>query len=102
MRSAKRPLLAFAAVIAPVFSAAQPAFAQDGAAIYKTKCAGCHGAEGQGKIGPAVKGSSLTADQIAGLLVKGDESRKPPHKKALNGVSADDARAVASFVKALN
>ncbi len=82
-------------------SLAVPAFAQDGAATYKTKCAACHGPEGQGKVGPALKGSSLTADQITDLLTKGNDAKKPPHKKAVSGVSADDAKAVAAFVKTL-
>ncbi len=78
-----------------------PAFAQDGAATFKTKCSACHGAEGQGKIGPALKGTSLSADDIANLLTKGDDAKKPPHKKAMNGVSDADAKAVAEFVKTL-
>ena len=78
-----------------------PAFAQDGAASYKAKCAGCHGADGQGKVGPALKGTSLTADQITDILTKGNDARKPPHKKPVSGVSADDAKAVADYVKAL-
>jgi mono/diheme cytochrome c family protein len=77
------------------------AFAQDGAAIYKSKCAGCHGADGQGKVGPALKGTSLSADQIADLLTKGNDAKKMPHKKGLSGLSADDAKAVAEFVKSM-
>lgn len=76
-------------------------FAADGGATYKMKCSGCHGAEGQGKIGPALKGTSLSADQIVALLTTGDEAKKPPHKKPLNGLSADDAKAVADHVKSL-
>ena len=49
-------------------SVALPAFAADGAATYKAKCAACHGPEGQGRVGPAVKGTSLSADQINDLL----------------------------------
>src|SRR4051812_22462261 len=45
--------------------------AEDGAAIYKSKCAACHGADGAGKVGPAVKGSALTEAQMADLLTKG-------------------------------
>jgi mono/diheme cytochrome c family protein len=82
-------------------SVALPAFAQDGAATYKTKCAGCHGAEGQGKVGPALKGTSLTEDQIADLLTKGNDAKKAPHKKGLSSLTADDAKAVATFVKSL-
>jgi mono/diheme cytochrome c family protein len=82
-------------------SIALPAFAADGAATYKAKCAACHGPEGQGKVGPAVKGTSLSADQIADLLTKGEDAKKAPHKKAVAGVSADDAKAVADFIKTL-
>ncbi|HEV2397748.1 MAG TPA: c-type cytochrome [Candidatus Sulfotelmatobacter sp.] len=82
-------------------SLAMPAFAADGAATYKAKCAACHGPEGQGKVGPAVKGTSLSADQITDLLVKGADAKKAPHKKAIAGLSADDAKAVAECVKSL-
>jgi mono/diheme cytochrome c family protein len=88
-------------VIAMAASVALPAFAQDGAATYKTKCAGCHGPEGQGKVGPALKGTALTDDQIADLLTKGNDAKKAPHKKAISTLSADDAKAVATFVKTL-
>lgn len=80
---------------------ALPALGQDGGATYKAKCAACHGADGQGKVGPALKGTSLTSDQIVDLLTKGNDAKKAPHKKALSGLSADDAKAVADFVKGL-
>ncbi len=99
MRSTKCLILAIALSLFPVVT--QPVLAQDGAATYKAKCAACHGTEGQGKIAPALKGSSLSVDQIADLLTKGDDGKKPPHKKAMSGLSADDAKAVAAFVKTL-
>jgi mono/diheme cytochrome c family protein len=73
----------------------------DGAATYKAKCAGCHGAEGQGKVGPALKGTSKSADEIATFLTTGDDSKKAPHKKPVGGLTADDAKAVAEYVKSL-
>lgn len=82
-------------------SVALPAFPADGAATYQAKCAACHGPEGQGKVGPAVKGTSLSADQINDLLTKGNDAKKAPHKKAVAGVSADDAKAVADYLKNL-
>jgi mono/diheme cytochrome c family protein len=99
MRSNKTLILLL--VIALSVSLALPAFAQDGAATFKAKCAGCHGAEGQGKVGPALKGTSLTDAQITDVLTKGDDTKKAPHKKAVSGLSADDAKAVAMFVKSL-
>ncbi|HTW59144.1 MAG TPA: cytochrome c [Terriglobales bacterium] len=94
-------LLILLLIVTLSISLALPAFAQDGGATYKAKCAMCHGPEGQGKIGPALKGTSLSADQIVDLLTKGNDAKKAPHKKALNGLSADDAKAVAEYVKTL-
>ena len=94
-------LLVILLVVAVSASLALPAFAADGAATYKAKCAACHGPEGQGKIGPALKGTAVTADQIVDMLTKGNDAKKVPHKKAIAGLSADDAKAVADFVKSL-
>jgi len=76
-------------------------YAADGAAIFKTKCAACHGPEGQGKVGPALKGTSKSADEIEKFLTTGDEAKKMPHKKPISGLSPEDAKAVAEFVKSL-
>ena len=75
--------------------------AEDGAAIYKAKCAMCHGPDGAGKSGPALKGTALTADQIAAVLTKGAEGKKAPHGKPVAGLTADQATAVATYVKTL-
>jgi mono/diheme cytochrome c family protein len=75
--------------------------AEDGAAIYKTKCAACHGADGADKVGPALKGTKMTDAQVADLLTKGAEGKKVPHGKAVAGVTAEQATAVAGFVKSL-
>ena len=88
-------------VVALFASLSLPALAQDGGATFKAKCAACHGADGSGKIGPALKGTGLTADQILELLTKGNEAKKAPHKKPISGLSADDAKGVADYVKTL-
>ena len=69
------------------------AFAQDGAALYKTKCAGCHGAAGEGKMGPAIKGKDASA-----VLANG--GKKGVHAKPFN-VSADEAKAITAYVAGL-
>ena len=101
MKFAKLLIPIVAITLIACLAIAQPALAQDGAATFKAKCAGCHGAEGQGKVGPALKGASLSADDITALLTKGNDAKKPPHKKAMSGLSADDAKAVAEYVKSL-
>jgi mono/diheme cytochrome c family protein len=96
-----RKLIVLMLVVAVSAAIALPAFAADGAATYKAKCAACHGPEGQGKVGPAVKGTTQTADQITDLLVKGNDAKKVPHKKAVAGVTPEDAKAIADYVKTL-
>ncbi len=75
--------------------------AEDGAAIYKSKCAMCHGPDGAGKVGPAVKGTALSDAQITDLLTKGAAGKKAPHGKAVAGLTDDQAKAVATYVKSL-
>jgi cytochrome c len=78
--------------------------ADDGAALYKSKCAGCHGANGEGKPAvkaPAVKGTSLTTDQLVEHIAKGEASSKAPHNKGMSSVTEAQAKAIAEFVKTL-
>jgi mono/diheme cytochrome c family protein len=94
-------LLALLLAVTLSASLALPAFAQDGAATFKAKCAMCHGPNGEGKIGPKLQGTAVAADQIVDMLTKGNDAKKAPHKKPLSGLSADDAKGVAAFVKTL-
>jgi mono/diheme cytochrome c family protein len=91
----------FAMAVALLAMISGVAVAEDGAALYKAKCAMCHGAAGEGKIGPALKGTKLSDAQIADFLTKGEAGKKAPHSKPVNGISADQAKAVAEFVKGL-
>ncbi len=65
-------------ILAAFTLASSMAWAQDGAALYKTKCAACHGAAGEGKVGPSLQKTSLTQQQITDLLAKGARVRKRP------------------------
>jgi cytochrome c len=78
--------------------------AEDGAALFKAKCAVCHGAAGEGKAAtkiPAIKGTALTADKIAEYVLKGAEGKKAPHTKPVAGITAEQAKAIADFAKTL-
>jgi cytochrome c553 len=77
--------------------------AEDGAAIYKSKCAVCHGTNGEGKPAakfPAVKGTSMEIDKIVSYLTKGEAGKKT-HANPISGLSEAQAQAVAEFVKTL-
>jgi mono/diheme cytochrome c family protein len=84
--------------VALMFSGA--AFAQDGAAIYKAKCAICHGADGAGKpkLGSKLIGTPKSEDAIVALLTKSG-AEKGKHVKPIDGLTADQAKAAAGVVK---
>lgn len=78
--------------------------ADEGAALFKSKCSGCHGASGEGKAAikaPALKGTSLDASQIVAHITKGEPTSKPPHNKGISGLTDDQAKAIADYVKTL-
>lgn len=78
--------------------------ADEGASLYKTKCAGCHGANGEGKPAvkaPALKGTAKTAEEIAQHITKGEAASRAPHNKGISGLSDEQAKSVAEFIKTL-
>jgi mono/diheme cytochrome c family protein len=100
MKTSRLTILVLAIAVALFIVVPNLSWAQ-GADVYKAKCAMCHGADGAGKIGPALKGTKLTEEQIATFVTKGDEAKKAPHKKPINGVTEDQAKTVAKAVKDL-
>jgi mono/diheme cytochrome c family protein len=89
----KRFTIVMAAVAMMMTTAA---LAEDGAALYKAKCTACHGAAGEGKMGPALKGKTNVAD----VLTNGGKS-KAPHTKAMAGITADQAKDIQTYVSGL-
>lgn len=78
--------------------------ADDAATLYKKKCAGCHGATGEGKPAvkaPALQGTSWELDKIADHITKGEAESKPPHKKGIAGLTEEQAKSIAEYVKTL-
>ena len=87
-------------LFAPIASRA----AGNGASLYKAKCSGCHGPNGEGKSAikaPTLKGGNLDSDQIAQHILKGAPQSKAPHNKAISGVNEGQAKAIAEFIKSL-
>jgi mono/diheme cytochrome c family protein len=76
-------------------------WAQDGAALYKTKCAGCHGAMGEGKVGPSLQKTSLNQQQISDLLTNGAAGKKAPHSKGLASLTPDQVTQISTYVVSL-
>jgi mono/diheme cytochrome c family protein len=73
----------------------------DGADIYKTRCAACHGSNGEGLPGakiPAVKSTLLTPAKIVALITTG-EGGKTVHATPIVNINKEQAKAIADHVK---
>lgn len=92
------------AIVSALLITSLASAADDGAALYKRKCAGCHGTSGEGKPAmkaPQLKGTSLEPAQIVQHITKGEPASKPPHNKGISGLAEDQAMAIADYVKSL-
>lgn len=83
------------------------AAAEDGAALFKSKCVACHGATGAGKA--AMKGTNLLSDeakkqtdqQLMDFIATGGPAKKASHAFEKKGVTADQAKALVQHVREL-
>lgn len=77
--------------------------APDGSQIYKTRCAACHGDQGEGSLEgkiPAVNGTPLTVEKIAALLSKG-EGGKTVHTSPIVNINNEEFKAIAKYIKSM-
>ena len=70
--------------------------ADDGAAIYKSKCAMCHGQTAEKKFD-----ATKADDDLIQIVLNGKQAEKPPNmpKFADRGITADQAKALVGFMK---
>jgi mono/diheme cytochrome c family protein len=101
----KRIVLALA--IMAMMLAPLAAIAADGAAVYKAKCASCHGPDGKGEtsIGKSMKLKSLasaevqkTSDADLTKTISDGKGKMPAYKAKL---SADEIKALVSYIRTL-
>ncbi|HUO17998.1 MAG TPA: cytochrome c [Verrucomicrobiae bacterium] len=79
--------------------------ADDGAALYKTKCAACHGADLAGK--PAAKIPSLASGEAKQLsdaeltdaIANGGKDKKASHAFASKGVTPDQVQSLVKYIR---
>ncbi len=83
----------FMTISALVAMSAGMLMAQDGATLFK-KCAMCHGPNGEGKMGPKIAGTDPTD-----VLMNG--GKKGPHAGKFAGLTDDQIKTVAEYVKGL-
>lgn len=93
-------LFIFAIALAFVFTFSLSAHAQDGAALYKAKCAMCHGADGSKPATHNLQGDEaqkMSDADIAGVITNG----KPPKMPAIKGLKPEEVSAVVTYVRTL-
>src|SRR6266511_5735622 len=68
----------------------------DDAALYKSKCAMCHGETAEKKVD-----KTKADDELIQIVLKGKKLEKPPNMPAIEekGVTADQAKALVAFMK---
>lgn len=79
--------------------------ADDGATVYKTKCAVCHGADLGGK--PAAKAPSLVSDDarklsdadLTDMIANGGKDKKTSHAFSNKGVTPDQIKMVVAYIR---
>ena len=77
-------------------------WAEDGAALYKAKCAACHGADAAGK--PAAKIPSLIGDdakKMSDADLEKAVTEKPKHAGVAKALTPDQVKAVVAYVRSL-
>jgi len=74
----------------------------DGATLYKTKCAACHGADAAGK--PAAKIPGLTSDDAKKMSDADMEkaiTEKPKHAGIAKNLTPDQVKMVVSYIRSI-
>jgi len=97
MKTTKIAVLVLTIAVALFILIPSLSWADDGATLYKAKCAACHGADGAGK--PAAKIPAVAGKDEAAVTKAITETAK--HPAPVKALSADDAKAIATFVKGL-
>jgi len=102
MKTTKLVMLIMTIAVALFILFPNLSWADDGATIYKAKCAMCHGADAAGK--PAAKIPSLISDE-AKKMSDADMAKavteKAKHPAGVKALAADDVKAAVSYVRSL-
>ena len=74
----------------------------DGATLFKTKCAACHGANGAGK--PAAKIPSLISDEakkVSDADLSKDITEKPKHAGVAKALTPDQVKMLVTYIRSI-
>jgi len=108
MNISKRAVAAVAFAVATfTFMPASALAADEGADLYKAKCAMCHAPDGTGK--PAIKAPSLVSDEakkksdaeMTDMIANGGKDKKASHAFSQKGLTADQIKSLVAYIRTL-
>lgn len=102
MKTTKLALLVLTIAVALFILIPSLSWADDGATLYKAKCAACHGADGAGK--PAAKIPSLISDEAKKMSDADMEkavTEKPKHAGIAKSLTPDQVKMVVSYIRSI-
>jgi mono/diheme cytochrome c family protein len=99
MKSIETLTLVFATALAMILALSLSAQAQDGAAVYKSRCAMCHGADGSKITAHNLQSADvqkLSDADISGIITNG-KGKMPPSKS----LKPEDVSGLVAYVRTL-
>jgi len=106
MNNSRLTLLSFAALVLFLLLP-NASWADDAEALFKAKCAICHGVDGAGK--PALKAPSLispeakklTDAEITDAIANGGKAQKATHAYEKKGVTPEQIKSLVAYIRTL-
>lgn len=101
MKKFNSKVFRFATVLAFVLGLSFSAYAQDASeALYKSKCAGCHGADGKKAAGHDLSGADVQKESdadLVGVITNG----KPPKMPKYASLKPEEIKGLVAYIRTL-
>jgi cytochrome c6 len=95
------PLFIFAIALAVVLSLPLSAHAQDAAALYKSKCAMCHGADGMKAAGHDLSSAAVQKQSDADLTAVITDGKAPKMPKYGDKLKPEEIKGLVAYIRTL-
>jgi mono/diheme cytochrome c family protein len=91
----------FVAGLAVILSLSVPASAQDAAALYKSKCAMCHGPDGKKAAGHDLSSAEVQKESDADLTAVITNGKAPKMPKYGDKLKPEEIKALVAYIRTL-
>jgi mono/diheme cytochrome c family protein len=95
------PVFAFAIAIVVVLSLPLSAHAQDASALYKSKCAMCHGADGAKAAGHDLSGADVQKKSDADIAAVITDGKAPKMPKYGDKLKPEEIKGLVAYIRTL-